>query len=273
MEILSEIFLGETQALIQNLAQHVENKTTFGSFSTSIYDTAWLAMIVKRTGDTSLLFPECLKYILETQNQDGGWPEYASEVDGILNTMASTIALKMHQKGPGIHKESFGVDIEERIIKARNYLSLKLQTWEITSTVHVGFEILIPTLLGLLEKLDESIEFPGRQTLMALNQIKLARFRPEILYSKRKTTMLHSMEAFVGKVDFDLVAHHIDEHGSMMGSPAATAAYLIHSPAWDESAEKYLRNVIALGSGKCIGGVPSAFPSSFFETTWVSTSN
>ena len=273
MDLLSDVFSCEAKAVIKRLAYQVEHRESISSFSSSVYDTAWLAMVCKSNSDTTLLFPQCFTYLLETQTEDGGWPAYASEMDGILNTMAATIALQMYGRRPDPSGAPFPSDIASRVLKAEKYLRARLQDWDVSSTIHVGFEILVPTLLELLEKDSDRFEFPGRQTLLTLNQSKLSRYRPEALYGERKTTLIHSLEAFVGKIDFDRVAHHLDERGSMMASPSATAAYLIYCSKWDESAESYLRDVVALGSGKGSGGVPSAFPTSIFEMTWVCVSN
>lgn len=54
-----------------------------------------------------------------------------------------------------------------------------------------------------------------------------------------------------------------------MASPASTAAYLIHASTWDEEAERYVRKVIVEGQGNGVGGVPSVFPTTIFEMTWV----
>lgn len=180
---------------------------------------------------------------------------------------------KTVRKRKELHCISFPSDIKSRVLRAEKCLRAKLQTWDVASAVHVGFEILVPTLLAILEKDDERYEFPGRRMLMDMNRSKLANFHPENLYSQRKTTLIHSLEAFVGKIDFDKVAHHLDQHESMLASPSATAAYLMNCSKWNDSAENYLRNVIHLGSGKGTGGVPSAFPSSIFETTWVGICN
>ncbi|KAH8892550.1 hypothetical protein GQ53DRAFT_746074 [Thozetella sp. PMI_491] len=56
----------------------------------------------------------------------------------------------------------------------------------------------------------------------------------------------------------------------MMASPSSTAAYLMHVTDWDDEVETYLKHVIQYGVGSNSGAVPSAFPSMFFEYTWVS---
>lgn len=104
---------------------------------------------------------------------------------------------------------------------------------------------------------------------MAINAAKLSRFKPEFLYHF-KSTAIHSLESFIVKIDFDKVKHHL-VYGSMMGSPASTAAYLMNTSTWDDEAEEYLKHVISWAAGKGIGGVPSAFASTYFEYTWVSS--
>ena len=105
---------------------------------------------------------------------------------------------------------------------------------------------------------------------MALNAVKLARLGP-ILTSPVQTTLIHTLEAFVGTLDFDKVKHHKMPNGSMLGSPSSTAAYLMNCSTWDPEAEAYLRTVFdhqsSVGNR---GGFPSAFPSTLFETSWVS---
>lgn len=117
--------------------------------------------------------------------------------------------------------------------------------------MHVGVEILVPALLTMLENESIFLNFPGRKLLQGLNAVKLRCINPEMLYAT-PTTFLHSLEAFIGTLNFDRVIHH-KRLGSMMASPASTAAYLIHASTWDEEAERYIRKVIVEGEGKGVG--------------------
>lgn len=38
---------------------------------------------------------------------------------------------------------------------------------------------------------------------------------------------------------------------------------------WDDEAEAYLKRVVSIGPGRGSGGVPGAFPTTYFEMTWV----
>jgi hypothetical protein len=290
--------------LIGALVNECSRPCGTGSMSSAIYDTAWLAMLSRPAPDGSgsfWLFPESFQYILEAQclgggsssSGFGGWPSYASQVDGILNTMAALLALLKHHNHRGAHAYALDPtlpgDIERRITLAAESLRRQLRDWDVESCDQVGFEILIPSLLCMLESeggtsnssptqspqpafSSFSFSFPGRAPLMALHTAKMARFRPALLYAPLQTTAIHSLEAFVGRVDFDRLRHHRAPDGSLMASPASTAAYLMNCAVWDDDAERYLRMVVTEGAGRGDGSVPCAFPTTIFEITWVNTS-
>ncbi|MCJ1245726.1 hypothetical protein MMC30_002930 [Trapelia coarctata] len=262
--------LTEASALFERLATDCGYGKPFGSFSVSIYDSAWASMVIKDVdGNRQWLFPESFQLLLDSQLKEGGWQEYGSGIDGILNTMASLLAIVKHRKEPSCKGcPPLPCHTNARISRGISWLEHKLQSWDVDASDHVGFEILIPSLLDLLRREEIPIDFPGSEKLASLNLKKLARFNPDILYGPVGTTLVHSLEAFVGKIDFDKVRHHLVD-GSMMGSPASTAAYLIHASSWDTTAEKYLRSVLQHGQGNGSGGFPSAFPTTNFELTWV----
>lgn len=255
---------------ISALANESDRPCGSGSMSASIYDTAWLAMISQDIdGETCWTFPECFQYLLETQLESGGWVSYASQVDGILNTMGALLAMLKHSTASSPSPRSpVPWNSELRISKAKENLSSQLQHWDVDICDHVGFEYLVPALMTMLEKYGISFSFPGKKLLLELNQMKMAKFTPELFYGSSQTTALHSLEAFVGKVDFNRIAHQ-KRFGSIMASPASTAAYLMGCSAWDQEAESYLRSVITGGAGRGGGGVACAFPTTIFEVTWV----
>lgn len=240
-----------------------------GFFTCAIYDTAWVAMLAKPTEDGKIwLFPECFHYIIKSQLPDGGWPSYAADVDGILNTAASLLALKTHLLNPYQITEYPPEELNRRVSSAAEWLGSILHTWDVNKAVHVGFEILVPAILTRLEEQGLYFAFPGRESLMKLNQLKLSHFDIAFLYSPIQTTALHSLEAFVGKLNYDKVRHH-KRFGAYMASPSSTAACLMYSSSWDDESEEYLKWTLAVGVGRGSGGVPSAFPSTFFDITWV----
>ena len=258
------------QRLVDRMVTDYGHNDGIGSMSCSIYDTAWVSTVAKSDSTrTYWLFPECFHYILDTQNDDGGWESYATEVDGILNTAASLYAIKKHATSPYQSHKTYPLDLERRIERASVALQSKLEAWDVAASVNVGFEILIPAMLELLKNQGLHFDFSGSTLLQHLHDQKMLKFKPAALYGNLKLTPLHSLEAFIGKIDFDKITHH-KTFGSLMASPSSTAAYLMNRTSWDDEAESYLRRVFATSEGGPNGGFPSAYPSTYFEITWVS---
>lgn len=207
----------QAQALVTGLAAQCTQG--FGSMSASVYDTAWLSMVHK-SGDW--LFPECFDFILEEQLPSGAWDSYATPLDGILNTAAALLALKKHlQKlDPERRHDHRHGDWLFRSHRAEAALKDMLHDWDVESTDQVGFELLVVSLLTLLEEeAGVSVDFPGYGTLRSLRDAKLAKLPPSTLY-KMPSTLYHALEAFIGHIDFDRVRPWRQADGSMMGSPA-----------------------------------------------------
>ena len=250
---------------------------SFGTMTSSIYDTAWVALVSKTVARSpQWLFPSSFLYVLKAQSADGAWPAHLSQecVDdsgALLSTLAALYCLIQHQKTPFQLQHFHGSNgLSKRIEKAKRRIDQLFQVGILDACTAVGFEILVPSLLELLEAEHVSFRFPGRDALFALRDKKLAKIPPVLLYQRAPTALLHSLEAFHGHRDFDYgkIARH-KVNGSLMASPSATASYLICCEKWDDEAEAYLRLAISNGAGLCSGAVPSAYPSSSFEMLWV----
>lgn len=257
----------QAQSLVQRLAAGCQN-SNLGSATVTIYDTAWVSMVTKTEGgEVTWVFPECFQFVLENQLPNGGWQCYSTHDDGLLNTLAALLAIRKQANRNDMRFCPNVSDLEDRISKATTYLRESLQHWDVDESLHVGFEILIPALLSLLESENIQFAFTGRERLERLRAKKLSSFDPEMLY-RAPSTFLHSLEAFIDQIDFDRLSHH-KVYGSMMASPASTAAYLMRSSIWDDEAELYLRKTLREGSGNGTGAVPSVFPMPIFEVSWV----
>ncbi|KAI0521221.1 hypothetical protein F5B22DRAFT_596216 [Xylaria bambusicola] len=236
------------------------------SMSASVYDTAWLSMVKKPSssgGASNWLFPECFEFILKQQLPSGAWESYATPMDGILNTSAALLALRTR-----VRTQSNGPNHDELMVRSsRAEVALKqlLSEWVIAQPVDQGGpEYLVISLLELLKNEGVSIEFPGQGILRAIRGEVLARYSPLTIY--QTTSKLHgSLEGFVGHVNFDEVRLCRDRNGSIMGSPASTAAYLMNCSDWDHEAEAYLQSVVAAHEYYGQAGVPSAWPTNFSE--------
>ncbi|RYP78945.1 hypothetical protein DL769_003110 [Monosporascus sp. CRB-8-3] len=256
-----------SQALIKWLALQCSSNSSFGSMSPSIYDTAWLSMLQKPGDPKHWLFPECFDYVLKTQLPDGGWPAYASIVDGILNTAAALLAIRKHLAVGHGHKTS---DLKEISSRAEDALRELLRRWDVSSCDQVGFELLVATHLRLLSSEGVVLDFSQLAQLQALRDAKLAKLPASSVYGE-PSTLYHSLEGLIGHIDFDQIGQWREPNGSMMASPSSTAAYLMHASNWDALAEAYLRDVLRNSSGQGGGGVPCAWPTSIFELSWVVT--
>jgi hypothetical protein len=233
------------------------------SMSPSIYDTAWVSMVSKPVdGERKWLFPASFEYICITQQENGGW-EGGDLIDEIVNALAALLALKRHEK-----VDTEPSDLAGKIDRATRFLTAKLADFDSNNTERVAFEILIPSMIDLLELEGISLQFPDAENLRKLNQVKMSKINFELLY-KYPSTMLHSLESFIGTLDFDKMGHHLVE-GSMMGSPSSTAAYLMNVTNWDDNAESYLRAAVENGKRNGEGSVTNVFPISTFEFAWVS---
>ncbi|KAJ5921344.1 terpenoid cyclases/Protein prenyltransferase [Penicillium verhagenii] len=244
----------------------VQALSQFGSFTPSIYDSAWMSMVYKgQDSEQEWMFPQCLQYVLSLQQPDGAWPGFCSPVDGILSTGASLLALLNRRERTSMKDEQS--DISQRIERAIDSLHNILRDWDVAKSDQVGFEVIVPSILRLIAQYDVHFTFPGQETLSIMHAKKMQKFHPQILYSDLQTTMLHSLEAFVGVVDFDMLKHHCTVENGVMASPAATSAYLMQIKEWDSCAEDYLNRVVRF-AGDCSGGVPAAFPTCNFELSW-----
>ena len=260
--------------LLRSMVDSYQRSNEVGTMTCTIYDTAWLAMVSRNVdGIPQWLFPSSFSHVLKTQSKSGGWRDHESPIDRILNTAAALLALCQHREKP-LQLNSTTEELEHPIHRATLFLKRELDRWDVKTATHVGFEVLVPAMLDHLEGYDIRILFKGRPTLYRLRDAKLSKVDWASLEDARGKThsIMHSLEGLVGRLNFDNIKHH-KVFGSMMASPAATAAYLMFSSSWDEESEAYLRHVIEAGPGKGNGSVPSAFPSTLFEFSWVSRSD
>ena len=284
--------LARIDALFANLLEAYDHHYGFGAMTCCVYDTAWVANVTKTTaGLPQYLFPSAFQFVLNAQLPDGSWnahyyPDHATESvpatpnapanlsDSILSTMAALYTLNIHVVSPLQIRPARipAPSLRIRIARAAASLEKMLRVWRVDICNAVGFEILTPALLDLLTEHGYDFDFPDRAALLMIHADKMDRVQPAMLYQMAPVALLHSLEAFhewtSEELDVSKLKHHM-VRGSMMASPAATASYLMKSQTWDDEAEAYLRLAIECGDGKGSGGVPSAWPSTYFEILWV----
>ena len=94
----------------------------------TIYDTAWITMLYKPIGDDKVdwIFPECFWFLLNYQQSHGGWTTCDSKVDGILGTLAATLALKKRCRSLESDQNDVGAALDVRISRAVGFLLKEL---------------------------------------------------------------------------------------------------------------------------------------------------
>ena len=261
--------------LFKTLAEEFGHGYGLGSMTCNVYDTAWLSCISKASGVglRQWLFPSSFLFILDSQQLDGGWhwpPQGAPEsTEGtVLCSLAALFAITQHIKHP-FQLLRLQDKLVDHLKRGTEFVARVLRRMGSTFYYSVGFDVLAPALLELLEREGIIFYFSSRRELFQRRDARLSRV-PIAQLNRMPSTMLHSLEALYGDthISFDSLRSQL-VHGSMMASPSATAAYLMGCNIWDDSAEAYLRLVISNGAGQGSGAAPSAFPSTHFELIWV----
>ncbi|KAL8686296.1 MAG: hypothetical protein Q9224_005490, partial [Gallowayella concinna] len=199
-------------SMLQRLCAEYACETPKSSFNGFTYSTAWVSMIRKPSnGVKHWLFPQAFSFILEHQLEDGSWRSFqpsdgrsAPDIDSIVNTLAALLALLIRRDtGDGIAE-----DLDHRIQRGDAALRKLLQSWDITSSDTVAFELVVPAHLEMLDKYNLRYDFPARGQLMKIHQQRMNALRPEHLYGNKPSTVLYCLETMIGKLDFDRLAHH-----------------------------------------------------------------
>ena len=262
-------YVAKANTLVGQLINDHHPTYGVGSFTCSIYDTAWVAMVIKNVdGQRRWLFPSSFEYLIYQQQHDGGWRTSSTNADGILNTLAALLACCRHIDCP--LQLTQPEDLRHRKDRAIYFLETQFSKCDLTSIITATLRPFFSRLLQMLEQEGIHFSFPEKDSLTHERGRKMPDQSLAALYGNARTSATHNLESRVGEIDFDRVRQH-KICGSMMASPAATAAYLMNCTSWDDEAEAYLYHIVSIGDSKSAGGVPSKFPTTVFEVTQVIT--
>lgn len=218
----------------------------------SAYDTAWVARVTKPANGAEearqLVFPEALHWLITAQHEDGSWGE-GGPLERVLATLAAVIALQEHLAGTteqaGLQAQiEYGLAyLWQAVASFSTFLDNEPGDAE-TPVLPVGFELLFSSLIEEAVELELAVPYQLAACFETYRQKKLgllARLKPAHL---AQSSAVFSLE-FYGKklpAQAELFVHPV--HGSLGGSPSATAATLrfVTDPAVRERMITFLKN-------------------------------
>ncbi len=244
-EWMSEVVAEDIQHLTRSIGPGVSEMDSVA------YDTAWVSRLVSWYSDYP--FEESLNWLRRHQHADGSWGSPVLHYhDRMISTLAAITALKKVGRGYADlqrieHGETYLWCEHARLAHdANDTIGYPLLAYTLTNeAIDLGLDV-PHTLLGNRQKIERKMALLG-------NQPKLWRF----------TTLAISLEA-AGQY-IPVTPDFVEANGSVGTSPAATAAFLLHSESGDPRALDYLSQVIQKQGD---GGAPFCVPIDIFEILW-----
>lgn len=230
-----------------------------GRMSNTAYDTAWVARLESVDKELS---DHALQWICENQLPDGSWGAQSIFYyhDRVICTLAAMIALTYRGK------RAFDKIQIERGLQALERITAGA-TQGLASDPNgatVGFEMIAPTLIAEAEKLG-LIKQQGDRILGRLSHLRKAKMAKlaGLKISKHITPAFSSeMAGIDGRSMLD-IDNLQEPNGSVANSPSATAYLALFLKPNDNSALKYLHQVVGTD-----GGTPDFAPIDIFEVAW-----
>lgn len=228
-----------------------------GKIESVPYDTAWMARLAPHFPGRG--FDEALDWVRQHQRADGSWGgEFLHYHDRFISTLASLITLR-----------SCGTDAADdtRIQAGETFLWNEIGRLHFDADDTIGFPVLAVPLVQ--EALRLGLDIPNNiYHNVAIIEKKLNLLGSDPRYW-RYTSMSFSLEAARAYFpDSTTVSSHdfMLANGSVGASPAATAAYLLHSRHNDDKMLNYLSDLVVRQGD---GGSPDMNPVDIFEISWV----
>jgi halimadienyl-diphosphate synthase len=244
-------------ALLSAVARDLKHPDGGGANSLSVYESSWVSLVRDPARPSTLLYPETFAWILQRQRPDGGWGPGGPYA--ILPTMAALQAILAHPHGARAHARA--------VTSGTRYLQTAL-AGDALSRIDTPFiELLAPMLAESLQERGLSLPVAELEVVRARGAKRRAGLPLEAIYHPR-STLVHALEVFGTVVDYQRIRDRRTRDGGYGASPAATAAVLLHAPAWDHAAANWLARLARRATGDGKGGMPAAHPLDVFEVAW-----
>lgn len=222
-----------------------------GEMNGVAYDTAWVARVKDKQG--KLVFPECMKWLLENQKEDGNWGSNVNHVqDRILSTLVAIIALSE------MGKNKFNDNIQ----KGESYIWDNIDALGCEDRRLAGIELIFPTLMKEAEELGLNLPF-HKKKYDDEKRVKLEKIDESLWYLK-STTLPYSLEFLGDMLDTKKVGELFSENGAVFNSPSTTAYVLMHTGM--QKAYAYLQRTLLQTED---GSIMTVHPFEIFESSWM----
>ncbi|KAL9259161.1 Ent-kaur-16-ene synthase, chloroplastic-like protein [Drosera capensis] len=238
---------------IEDGKERIRNMFDKVELSVSAYDTAWVAMVPSPSSQETPCFPGTVDWILSSQLPDGSWglpfrhPLLIK--DTLSATLACVLALKRWQVG------------EDQMTKGLDFIRSNFAS-AMDEEQHspVGFDVIFPTMIDHAMNLDVNFHLP-KEDVEAI--LKKKDFELEPIKCKSTCVRNHCL-AFIAEglgdlQDWELAMTYQRKNGSILNSPSATAAALLHIHD-DSSCHSYLCSVLQ----RFGNAVPMLYPSNTY---------
>lgn len=232
-----------------------------GTVSVDNYNTAWVALVPHETDRGRPQWPVALAYLRQTQLADGGWgaPLVYHAHERTLCTLAAIAALCTWREQPADEAR-----IERGLAALHHYAGdLAHDPLEL-----VGYEILLPRLVRLLEPYDLDLPTDAWYNILDVGQRKMFLIGNLEIEPQRPRTWWFSMEMmpeeWLCRLDDNLLTHH----GSVATSTAATAAFLRARRLQGKDSPRaaaFIQRMLAIGEG----GAAFSWPIEHYELLWI----
>jgi halimadienyl-diphosphate synthase len=231
-----------------------------GGIAPVAYDTAWVARVGQSESPDRPAFPGALDWLLAQQWGDGTWGgRLVHHHDRVISTLASMLALAQWREVAG-DPEGFS----ERLLAAGSGLAPHVAALGKDPGASVDFWPLASALIAEARWRGLVLPIPGLEAVFKRSAERAGRLPAENLLHPRGQSGF-SLEGWDGEREASQGSNFLADNGSLGGSPAATAAFLLRNPGC-QPARAYLERVTRPHGG---AAAPALDPAHLFETAWV----
>ena len=223
------------------------------------YNTAWVALVPQAENPANPAWPQALAFLRESRLDDGGWgsPEIYFAHGRTISTLAALRTFLAWGMAPGSNLVKEAVSAIERYAH-----DLRQEPDE-----PIGFELLLPRLAVEVERFGVNLPagaWTGIKRIADQKMALIGALKPDY---EQPRSWWFSMELLLEYQLARIEKKILNDHGSIVTSPAATAAYLraLRLAGRDSvEAHRYLDQVVRLGQG----GAGVCWPIEGFEIVW-----